>query len=188
MTELPPRGGGEVVADKPERYAEVKLGVEELCLVEFRYGPGRKGPERHIHHTHTDGFLVLEGEWTFEVGPDRDAVTGGPGTLVLIPPGLAHTFRNDSAVDARCINIHAPSADFHRYLRGEDMDFDQHPPPDDGGLPLSTLVLARDGAARRPEVAVTVVDAAVTPRAGWTYPLGDGRAVHFAAPADTLDE
>lgn len=188
MTALPPRGGGEVVADKPRRYAEIKLGVEELCLVEFRHSPGERGPDPHIHHTHTDGFLVLEGEWTFELGPDRELVTGGPGTLVLIPPGLVHTFRNESAADARCINIHAPGAEFHRYLRGQDVDFDQHPPPDGGGLPVTELVLARDANASRREVAVTVVDAEVPPRTGWTYPLGDGRAVHFAAPADSLDE
>lgn len=181
MSELPARGAGGVVADKPERYAEIKLGAKELCLVEFRYGPGMRGPDPHIHRTHTDGFLVLEGEWTFEVGPDRELVTGGPGTLVLIPPGLVHTFRNESDADARCINIHAPSADFHRYLKGEDIDFDQHPPPPDGGLPLTELVLARDASASRPEVAVTVTDAA--PDGGWLYPLGDGRAVHFSVPA-----
>ena len=180
MTELPARGEGDVVADKPERYAEIKLGIDELSLVEFRYGPGVKGPELHIHRTHTDGFYVLEGEWTFEVGPDRELVTGGPGTLVLIPPGLVHTFRNESDADARCINIHAPSADFHRYMRGEDVDFDQHPPPADGGLPLTALVLARDGAAGVPAVAVST---GAPPSDGWSYPLGDGRAVHFSIPA-----
>ena len=179
MTELPPRGAGEVVADKPERYAEIKLGVDELSLVEFRYGPGVNGPALHIHRTHTDGFYVLEGEWTFEVGPDRELVTGGPGTLVLIPPGLVHTFRNESDADARCINIHAPSAGFHRYMRGEDIDFDQHPPPADGGLPLTDLVLARDGEAGVPAVAVSTGPPAA---AGWSYPLDDGRAIHFSVP------
>lgn len=182
MTELPPRGAGEVVADKPHRYAEIKLGVDELCLVEFRYGPGQKGPDPHIHRTHADGFVVLEGEWTFEVGPDRELVTGGPGTVVLIPPGLVHTFRNESARDARCLNIHAPSADFDRYLRGENLEFDQHEPPADGGLPLTELVLARDGSARRPEVSVSLVDAPDAGEDGWHYPLADGRALRFTAP------
>ena len=182
MTELPPRRAGEVVADTPERYAEIKLGTDELCLVEFRYGPGLRGPDPHIHHTHTDGFFVLEGEWTFEVGPDHELVTGGPGTLVLIPPGLVHTFRNESQAEARCVNIHAPSAGFHRYMRGEHPDFDQHPPPADGGLPLTDLVLARDGTGSRPEIAVAVVDGADAPAVGWAYPLGDGRALHFSIP------
>ena len=169
MTLVPPRGG-EIVVDTPERYAEIKVGGDALSLVEFRYGPGRRGPDPHVHHHHADGFFVLDGEWTFELGPEREIRRGGPGTLVLFPPGFVHTFRNESPADARCLNIHAPSCGFHRYLRGEYPEFDQHEPPPDGGLPLSAAVISPDGTGSVEQIRGAVVElspGSAWPRDGW---------------------
>ena len=35
-------------------------------------------------------------------------VIAGPGTFVLIPPGVEHGFRNDGDAPARILNVHAP--------------------------------------------------------------------------------
>lgn len=67
----------------------------------------RKGPPLHVHDDEDDSFYVLEGEVTFTLG-DEDVVAG-PGTFVLVPPGVEHTFANRSETRARFLNVHAPA-------------------------------------------------------------------------------
>jgi mannose-6-phosphate isomerase-like protein (cupin superfamily) len=69
--------------------------------------PHKDGPDLHAHDGEDDSFYVLEGELTFTV--DGDEVVAGPGTFVLVPPDVQHTFANRSDAVARCINIHAPA-------------------------------------------------------------------------------
>jgi len=63
--------------------------------------------EPHVHEREDDAFYILEGEMTF-VLEDRE-VSAGPGTFVLVPPGVEHAFRNDGEVPVRMLNIHAPA-------------------------------------------------------------------------------
>jgi quercetin dioxygenase-like cupin family protein len=111
------------------RTYEVRLDSEALALVEFRYPPHKAGPDRHVHHHHTDGFYVLEGELTVEVA--GRTLQLGPGSFVSAAPDVVHTFRNDSDGETRFLNLHAPSMGFPAYLEGTNPDFDQHEPPDD---------------------------------------------------------
>lgn len=67
--------------------------------------PGRE-LEAHSHDHEDDAFYILEGELTFIFG-EREAAAG-PGTFVLVPPGVEHGFRNDGADPVRMLNIHAP--------------------------------------------------------------------------------
>jgi mannose-6-phosphate isomerase-like protein (cupin superfamily) len=62
--------------------------------------------EEHVHDDEDDGFYILEGEMTFTHGGGE--VIAGPGTFVLVPPGVEHGFRNDGDVNVRMINVHAP--------------------------------------------------------------------------------
>ena len=62
--------------------------------------------EEHVHPDEDDAFYVLAGELTFTL--DGEEVAAPPGTFVLVPPGVRHGFRNDGAVPARILNIHAP--------------------------------------------------------------------------------
>ena len=48
------------------------------------------GPPLHVHAGEDDAFYILEGEVVMIV--EDDEVTVGPGTFVLVPPGVAHTF------------------------------------------------------------------------------------------------
>jgi mannose-6-phosphate isomerase-like protein (cupin superfamily) len=50
---------------------------------------------------------VLEGELTFTV--DTADVLAGPGTFVLVPPGVPHTFANRGSAAVRLINVHSPA-------------------------------------------------------------------------------
>ena len=65
------------------------------------------GPPLHVHAGEDDAFYILEGEVVMIV--EDDEVTVGPGTFVLVPPGVAHTFANRSQALARIVNVHAPA-------------------------------------------------------------------------------
>ena len=69
--------------------------------------PHREGPGMHAHAAEDDAFYILEGELTFTV-EDED-VTAGPGTFVLVPPGVRHSFANRGDAVVRMVNIHAPA-------------------------------------------------------------------------------
>jgi mannose-6-phosphate isomerase-like protein (cupin superfamily) len=69
--------------------------------------PHSDGPPIHLHEDEDDSFYVLEGEVTFVV--EDDEVVAGPGTFVLVPPGVRHTFANRGDAVARMLNIHAPA-------------------------------------------------------------------------------
>ena len=63
--------------------------------------------EEHVHAEEDDAFYILEGEMTFFFGAEE--ATAPPGTFVLVPPGVAHGFRNDGTGPVRMLNIHAPA-------------------------------------------------------------------------------
>ena len=68
--------------------------------------PG-EGPPLHVHADEDDAFYILEGEVVVLV--EEEEITVGPGTFVLVPPGVAHTFANRAAAVARIVNVHAPA-------------------------------------------------------------------------------
>jgi mannose-6-phosphate isomerase-like protein (cupin superfamily) len=78
--------------------------------------PHRDGPELHVHDGEDDSFYILEGELTFVV--EEDEVVAGPGTFVLVPPGVRHTFANRGDAVVRMVNVHAP-AGFDRRLAAD---------------------------------------------------------------------
>jgi len=63
--------------------------------------------EAHVHKDEDDAFYILEGEMTFVIGDEE--VPAPPGTFVLVPPGVAHGFRNNQDRPVRMLNIHAPA-------------------------------------------------------------------------------
>lgn len=116
-----------------------------MIVTWFRYEPGEKGPEPHVHRQHTDAFYVLEGEVEFKLGPNLETVTGLPGALAAAPPNVVHTFRNASDATAIFLNFHAPSMGFGDHIRGRGNAFDQFEPPADGGLDKAVLSGPGDG-------------------------------------------
>ena len=76
-----------------------------LALIEIQ--PHRSGPPSHMHAEEDDSFYILEGELTFTV--EGEEVAAGPGTFVLVPPGLEHTFANHGDALVRMLNVHAPA-------------------------------------------------------------------------------
>jgi quercetin dioxygenase-like cupin family protein len=135
------------VVDRPEKTLRILAELDDVIVTWFRYAPGEKGPDAHVHHHHTDAFYVLDGEVEISLGPERQTVRATPGTFAAAPPDVVHTFRNASGSDAVFLNLHAPSSGFGEHIRGRNPDFDQHDPPPDGGRPLADAVFTMpDGA------------------------------------------
>ena len=96
------------------RVATIKVGCEELALIEFELRPCFSGPGPHTYDDHGDSFYVLDCEVEFLVG--EETLLLGAGSFVAAPPGVVHTFASGSE-HSRLLNIHAPSVGFHDWLR-----------------------------------------------------------------------
>jgi quercetin dioxygenase-like cupin family protein len=108
-------GGEGEALEANNRVATIKIGTDDLCVIEFELEPTHEGPDAHSHTDHTDSFYVLEGSVNFQLG-DRH-VLAGPGSFVAAPPGVTHAFMV-GPTGARMLNVHAPSVGFHDRLRG----------------------------------------------------------------------
>jgi quercetin dioxygenase-like cupin family protein len=87
----------------------------ELGVVEMAMAAGSGGPPLHVHPTHGEGFYVLAGDLTIQLGDD--VVTGGPGTWAFAPRDTPHTLANLGAEDARVLCIFAPGGFERRFER-----------------------------------------------------------------------
>jgi quercetin dioxygenase-like cupin family protein len=134
---------GETVTDRPERTIRILVDLPQLCMTWTRYVPGEEGPGPHIHKEHLDAFFILSGELNFGLGPEVERVKAGPGTFVMAPPRVIHTFRNDGPEEATWLNFHAPSKGFASFLRDNDFVWDSFDAPSDGGRPLSEAIVDR---------------------------------------------
>lgn len=158
-----PPGGGEVVGDAPDRRVEILCELDGLHATWSRFGPRREGADLHVHRRHADLFYVLEGELTLMLGLEREAVSLPAGALALMPPLVAHGFRNAGDTEVRYLNFHAPGqgfADFMRALRdGRTLAYDQEPPPAEGVRPASEAMISADGerTVDRPNFRTTVL-------------------------------
>ena len=74
--------------------AEIKVTAAEtggLCtIVEVTCGAGYEAP-LHVHHREDEGFWVLDGGVTFEVG--GTTIEAGAGDYAFGPRGLPHRFK-----------------------------------------------------------------------------------------------
>jgi mannose-6-phosphate isomerase-like protein (cupin superfamily) len=107
----PPASAIVVPPGQGHRLGNVEFLARTADTQRFTFGiieiaPGRV-LDAHVHADEDDAFYLLEGEMTFLLGLDE--VAAGPGTFVLIPPGVSHGFRNDQSEPVRMLNIHAPA-------------------------------------------------------------------------------
>jgi mannose-6-phosphate isomerase-like protein (cupin superfamily) len=86
-----------------------RLGIAEVTLA-----PHSDGPPQHRHAKHDEGFYVVSGTARFTVGT---AVHDAPaGTLVMVPPGVPHTFANPGDQPVVMINTFSPDL-YVQYFR-----------------------------------------------------------------------
>ena len=148
----------EEISAQPHREVHLLAESPEVSVTWSRYAPGERGPDPHVHREHFDAFYVLEGELTFVVGPAAERITAMPGGIVAVPPNVIHSFVNDGNVDACWLNMHAPDTGFAHYLRdlrdGRRPHFDSFDPPDDGGRPVSDVVVTERHLVVLPELSI----------------------------------
>jgi quercetin dioxygenase-like cupin family protein len=102
-------GEGEVL-DLGGARMTIKVASDEtgggFLLNEARISPGYGLPP-HSHSETTDSFYVLEGVLTIQVGDEKRQL--GPGEYALAPPGVVHTFSNDSDSEVRVLGVQSPA-------------------------------------------------------------------------------
>jgi len=107
------------------------------ALVELAMPAGASGPPLHVHPQHGEGFYVLEGEMTFQVGDE--VVTAAAGSFAFAPLGVPHTLANLGERDARILVLCAP-AGFEPYFERLAAGLVDRPPSDQStavGPPLA---------------------------------------------------
>ena len=69
--------------------------------------PPGGGPPPHVHSREEEGFYILEGEITFQIGDERAVLTAG--MFANMPIGTPHSFKNESEKPAKMLISVAPA-------------------------------------------------------------------------------
>src|SRR5690349_856763 len=108
---------GEVIELGPARVRILEAGTttaHRLGIAEITLAPRSDGPPQHRHAEHDEGFYVVSGTARFTVGPTQYEAPAG--TLVMVPPGVPHTFGNPGDEPVVMINTFTPDL-YVRYFR-----------------------------------------------------------------------
>lgn len=82
-------------------------------VLEFITAPGFDTGE-HVHSRIEEVFYVVEGEFQIRAG-DR-MLHAGPGDSVLVPPGVPHSFGNQSGKPAKLLLLISPAGVHEHYF------------------------------------------------------------------------
>jgi mannose-6-phosphate isomerase-like protein (cupin superfamily) len=108
---------GEVIELGPARMRILEDGgttAHRLGIGEITLAPHSAGPPQHRHAEHDEGFYVVSGTARFTVGQtEYDAPAG---TLVMVPPGVPHTFANPGDQPVVMVNTFTPDL-YVQYFR-----------------------------------------------------------------------
>jgi uncharacterized cupin superfamily protein len=88
-------------------------GPDGISVLEHRM-PYGSSPPLHLHRTEDELFHILEGEYRLKLHDQEQLV--GPATIVLLPKGVPHTYRVESARGGRCLTV-TVRGDFERFVR-----------------------------------------------------------------------
>jgi mannose-6-phosphate isomerase-like protein (cupin superfamily) len=97
--------------------AEIKVTAEQtgglLSIIEITEPPNAAGP-LHVHHREDEGFWILEGDVTFEVGDTT--IEASAGDFAFGPRGIPHRYTVGDA-GCRMLYIMTPGG-FEELIRG----------------------------------------------------------------------
>lgn len=105
--------------------------------------PSGGSPPLHIHKSLDDNFLLLDGEVAVRCGDRR--MLARPGSYVVLPAGVEHTFRVTSAIPARMLLVHAAD-DFLGFIEAVGTSTEDLRLPPVGEYDLDRDALIRIGA------------------------------------------
>ena len=102
-------GEGRTIGVVGDVYRFLATGAEtngKYALWEAFVPPGG-GPPPHVHSREEEGFYILEGEITFQIGEKSLVATAG--MFANMPVGTPHSFKNESSRPARMLISVAPA-------------------------------------------------------------------------------
>ena len=102
-------GEGRTIAVVGDVYRFLATGDDtngKYALWEAIVPPGG-GPPPHVHSREEEGFYILEGEITFQIGEERVVAT--VGMFANMPVGTPHSFKNESDQTAKMLISVAPA-------------------------------------------------------------------------------
>ena len=76
--------------------------------------PPQNGTPPHIHHREDESFYVVEGE--FEFLRDGETIRAGAGSLVYVPRGSLHAFKNVGEEKGRLLLSQTPGGLHERFF------------------------------------------------------------------------
>lgn len=82
--------------------------AQGFAVFESKFPGFGGGPPAHHHDSYDEAWYVLEGEMEFSV--NGQTATASAGSMVFVPHGFTHAFRNPSAEPARMLVITTPEA------------------------------------------------------------------------------
>ena len=100
---------GRTIALVGDVYRFLATGEEtngKYAMLEAIVTPGG-GPPPHVHSREEEGFYILEGEITIQVGEQRIVATAG--MFANLPVGIPHSFKNESDHPAKMLISLAPA-------------------------------------------------------------------------------
>ena len=85
-----------------------------LGLIEATIPPGQVPPPQHVHSAHDEVFIVTGGKLRFTSGDTSVDVEAG--SVVVVPPGVPHTFSNPFEATATFLGTMTPDL-YIQYFR-----------------------------------------------------------------------
>ena len=77
----------------------------KISVILAAHQPG-EGPPDHLHHSQEECFYVIEG--TYEMTAGNESRMVGAGTIVYLPRGVVHRFKNVGTTVARMLDWSLP--------------------------------------------------------------------------------
>ncbi len=128
---LRPEGGEQLMVRGSTLLFKAVAGTTggAFSLHERHVPAGGRRPPPHVHPDRVEAFWVLDGEAEFDL--DGEVTSAGPGSFVLVPGGVAHTFGATPAGPVRLLVLHAPALDGYFRELAELWSGDQPPARDE---------------------------------------------------------
>jgi mannose-6-phosphate isomerase-like protein (cupin superfamily) len=86
----------------------------ERVLIDVTVQPDGFVAAAHVHPYQSERFEIVAGEAEFKLG--KETVHAGPGDVVMVEPGMLHSFRNAGEGELRFVTEVRPALSFETFL------------------------------------------------------------------------